>query len=203
MDSRYFLNRECTWLKFNQRVLQESIVPATPLLERLRFIAITSSNLDEFFMVRVAGVKHLIESGVNHHDIANLTPTEQLQAITVLAQKQVEDQYTYLKDLLTDLEKQGIRFLSVASLQGERRSWLEDYFEREIYPVVTPMAVDSSHPFPFLASRSLNLSVLLRKKNGDGSVHSAIMPVPAAVIDRIIRLPDDGDTCDSSFWKIY
>jgi polyphosphate kinase len=199
MDSRYFLNRECTWLKFNQRVLQESIVPATPLLERLRFIAITSSNLDEFFMVRVAGVKHLIESGVNHHDIANLTPTEQLQAITVLAQKQVEDQYTYLKDLLTDLEKQGIRFLSVASLQGERRSWLEDYFEREIYPVVTPMAVDSSHPFPFLASRSLNLSVLLRKKNGDGSVHSAIMPVPAAVIDRIIRLPDDGDTCDFIF----
>lgn len=96
LDSHNYLNRECTWIKFNERVLRESMVPSNPLLEQLNFIAISASNLDEFFMIRVAGVKHLIESGVDHHDIAGMTPEEQFSAIESMVHEQVQQQYTYL-----------------------------------------------------------------------------------------------------------
>ena len=169
-DSSYYLNRELTWLKFNQRVLQEAIDANTPLLEQLNFIAITGSNLDEFFMIRVAGIKHLVESGVKHRDIANMTPAEQLKAITDMAQKQVKLQYAYLRQVLHFLEQEQIFFIKPSDLNEQQISWLDEYFEREIYPVVTPMAVDSSHPFPFLASRSLNLAVSLSKKGESSQV---------------------------------
>lgn len=185
-----FLNRECTWVKFNERVLREAIDPTNPLLEQLNFVAIAASNLDEFFMVRVAGVKHLIESGIKHIDIAGLTPPEQFEAIQQMVHKQVDDQYTYLHAIGSKLRKTGLHFISVHDLGDEQKLWLDSYFQREIYPVVTPMAVDSSHPFPFLASQNLNLCVLLRRHNGDPSVKTAILPVPASVIKRIIHVPD-------------
>ena len=188
-DSKYFLNRECTWVKFNERVLREAIVPSNPLLEQLNFVAICASNLDEFFMIRVAGVKHLVESGVKHIDIAGMTPQEQFDAIQKMVHTLVDSQYSYYRQIQKKLRQYGLQFIGVDDLTDDQHLWLESFFEREIYPVVTPMAVDSSHPFPFLASLNLNLAVLLRRKHGDTSVKTAILPVPSSVIDRIIRVP--------------
>lgn len=191
-DSENYLNRECTWIKFNERVLREALVPSNPLLEQLNFIAIAASNLDEFFMIRVAGVKHLIESGVKHIDIAGMTPQEQFEAIQQMVHAQVAQQYEYYRTIQDKLQGEGLHFIPVSDLDEDQRQWLESYFEREIYPVVTPMAVDSSHPFPFLSSLHLNLAVLLRKKQGDTSVKTAILPVPSPVISRIIEVPNTG-----------
>lgn len=191
-NHEYFLNRECTWIKFNERVLREAMVPSNPLLEQLNFIAIAASNLDEFFMIRVAGVKHLIESGVKHIDIAGMKPREQFEAIQCMVHTQVTEQYKYYQIIKDKLQQEGLQFIHVDELDEEQRLWLDSYFEREIYPVVTPMAVDSSHPFPFLTSLHLHLAVLLRKKHGDSSVKTAILPVPATVIPRIIKVPNTG-----------
>ena len=197
LDPHNFLNRECTWIKINERVLRESAVPSNPLLEQLNFVAISASNLDEFFMIRVAGVKHLIESGVNHHDIAGMTPQEQFSAIEQMVHEQVRQQYAYLNDLRDRLRGEGLYFIKPSELDEKQQLWLENFFEREIYPVVTPMAVDSSHPFPFLSSLSLNLAVLLRRREGDSSVKTAILPVPSSVINRIIKVP--GETGPQQF----
>lgn len=197
LDPHNFLNRECTWIKFNERVLRESVVPSNPLLEQLNFVAISASNLDEFFMIRVAGVKHLIESGVPHHDIAGMTPQEQFSAIEQMVHEQVRQQYAYLNDLRDRLRGEGLYFIKPSELNEKQQLWLENFFEREIYPVVTPMAVDSSHPFPFLSSLSLNLAVLLRRREGDSSVKTAILPVPSSVINRIIKVP--GETGPQQF----
>ena len=179
---------------FNDRVLREAMIPTNPLLEQLNFIAITASNLDEFFMVRVAGVKHLIESGVKHLDIAGMTPQGQFEAIQDMVHKQVDLQYQYFGTIKEKLQQEGLEFVTVDSLNTDQKLWLEGVFERELYPVLTPMAVDSSHPFPFLGSLNLNLAVLLRKKEGDPTVKTAILPVPTSVIDRIIKIPNTGDT---------
>ena len=192
LNPQNYLNRECTWIKFNERVLRESAVPSNPLLEQLNFVAISASNLDEFFMIRVAGVKHLIESGVPHHDIAGMTPQEQFSAIETMVHTQVSQQYAYLNDIRDRLRGEGLHFIKPSELTEEQQIWLEQYFEREIYPVVTPMAVDPSHPFPFLSSLSLNLAVLLRRREGDSSVKTAILPVPSSVLDRIIKVPGAG-----------
>ena len=178
-------------------MLRESAVPSNPLLEQLNFVAISASNLDEFFMIRVAGVKHLIESGVNHHDIAGMTPQEQFSAIEQMVHEQVRQQYAYLNDLRDRLRGEGLYFIKPSDLNEKQQLWLENFFEREIYPVVTPMAVDSSHPFPFLSSLSLNLAVLLRRREGDSSVKTAILPVPSSVINRIIKVP--GETGPQQF----
>lgn len=197
LNPQNYLNRECTWIKFNERVLRESAVPSNPLLEQLNFVAISASNLDEFFMIRVAGVKHLIESGVPHHDIAGMTPQEQFSAIEQMVHEQVRQQYAYLNDLRDRLRGEGLYFIKPSELNEKQQLWLENFFEREIYPVVTPMAVDSSHPFPFLSSLSLNLAVLLRRREGDSSVKTAILPVPSSVINRIIKVP--GETGPQQF----
>ena len=167
MDSNYFsylLNRELSWLQFNKRVLNESTDPNNPLLEKLKFLAITSSNLDEFFMIRVAGLKHQKESNFKKRDIANMTAEEQLCEISKECHKLVEQQYIYLKNIVKSLESEGIIFTEPDKLTNKQKQWLNKYFEREIFPVVTPLAVDSSHPFPFLASKSLNVAMLLEKK---------------------------------------
>jgi polyphosphate kinase len=164
------------------------MVKSNPLLEQLNFIAIFASNLDEFFMIRVAGVKHLIESGVAHHDIANLTPQEQFDAIESMTHELVDKQYEFLEVIKDKLKQEGLEFITVDKLDEEQLKWLYMYFESEIYPVITPLAVDSSHPFPFLTSLSLNLAVLLRKRE-DSSVKTAILPVPSMVLDRIIKVP--------------
>ncbi|RGS73474.1 polyphosphate kinase 1 [Mitsuokella sp. AF21-1AC] len=185
----YYLNRECTWLKFNQRVLRESLSKENPLLERLRFIAITCSNLDEFFMIRVAGLKHLLESGIDHHDISGLTPRGQMEAVSCLAHNQIHDIDRCLRLILAELKGEGIHFISPTDLTRQQELWLTEFFEREIYPIVTPMAVDPSHPFPFLASKSLNLAVHL-KRHEEEDIRLAILPVPSAILGRLIKLPD-------------
>ena len=198
-EQRYYLNRELSWLQFNKRVLQEAVDDPNPLLEKLKFLAITSSNLDEFFMIRVAGLKHQTENNITRRDIANMTPAEQIESISETCQQLVARQYVYLKDILGMLQKEGLSFVKPEEMTGEQMKWLESYFEREIFPVVTPMAVDSSHPFPFLASKSLNIAMLLERNERDSlvdeendiDIKTAIVPVPS-VLPRIIRLPDDG-----------
>lgn len=195
----YYLNRELSWLQFNKRVLQEAVDDSNPLLEKLKFLAITSSNLDEFFMIRVAGLKHQTENNITRRDIANMTSAEQIESISETCQQLVARQYVYLKDILGMLQKEGLSFVKPEEITGEQMKWLESYFEREIFPVVTPMAVDSSHPFPFLASKSLNIAMLLERneidslvdEDNDIDIKTAIVPVPS-VLPRIIRLPDDG-----------
>ena len=198
-ERRYYLNRELSWLQFNKRVLQEAVDDSNPLLEKLKFLAITSSNLDEFFMIRVAGLKHQTENNITRRDIASMTPAEQIESISETCQQLVSRQYVYLKDILSMLQKEGLSFVKPEEMTGEQMKWLESYFEREIFPVVTPMAVDSSHPFPFLASKSLNIAMLLERNERDSlvdeendiDIKTAIVPVPS-VLPRIIRLPDDG-----------
>lgn len=198
-EQRYYLNRELSWLQFNKRVLQEAVDDSNPLLEKLKFLAITSSNLDEFFMIRVAGLKHQTENNITRRDIASMTPAEQIESISETCQQLVARQYAYLKDILGMLQKEGLSFVKPEEMTGEQMKWLESYFEREIFPVVTPMAVDSSHPFPFLASKSLNIAMLLERNERDSlvdeendiDIKTAIVPVPS-VLPRIIRLPDDG-----------
>lgn len=194
-DYRYYLNRELSWLAFNDRVLEEAVDPNNPLLEKLKFLAITSSNLDEFFMIRVAGLKHQVENGIERRDIANMTPGEQIAKISSDAHDLVDKQYQYLNKILEDLEGEGLYFIDPENGTAAQKAWLEDYFQREIFPVVTPMAVDSSHPFPFLAQKSLNLALLLEKNEkadnadeDDVDVKTAIVPVPS-VLPRIIALP--------------
>ena len=114
-----YLNRECTWIKFNERVLREAIVPSNPLLEQLNFVAIAASNLDEFFMIRVAGVKHLIESGVKHIDIAGMTPQEQFEAIQSMVHTLVDQQYEYYSVIQDKLQQEGLHFVSVDELNEE------------------------------------------------------------------------------------
>lgn len=195
----YYLNRELSWLQFNKRVLHEAVDDSNPLLEKLKFLAITSSNLDEFFMIRVSGLKHQTENNITRRDIANMTPAEQIESISETCQQLVARQYVYLKDILGMLQREGLSFVKPEEITGEQMKWLESYFEREIFPVVTPMAVDSSHPFPFLASKSLNIAMLLERNERDSlvdeendiDIKTAIVPVPS-VLPRIIRLPDDG-----------
>ncbi len=198
-EQRYYLNRELSWLQFNKRVLQEAVDDSNPLLEKLKFLAITSSNLDEFFMIRVAGLKHQTENNITRRDIASMTSAEQIESISETCQQLVARQYAYLKDILGMLQKEGLSFVKPEEMTGEQMKWLESYFEREIFPVVTPMAVDSSHPFPFLASKSLNIAMLLERNERDSlvdeendiDIKTAIVPVPS-VLPRIIRLPDNG-----------
>ncbi|HBK27589.1 MAG TPA: polyphosphate kinase 1 [Dialister sp.] len=200
-NHRYYLNRELSWLQFNLRVLQEAVDPNNPLLEKLKFLAITSSNLDEFFMIRVAGLKHQKENGVTRRDIAHMTPAEQLENISDTCQKLVARQYKYLNMILKELRTEGLYFIHPEEASDSQKKWMDDYFERQVFPVVTPMAVDSSHPFPFLASKSLNLALLLERNERDLSVDeendidvkTAIVPVPS-VLPRIIRLPDNPET---------
>lgn len=185
----YFLNRELSWLKFNLRVLKEAQNETNPLLERLRFIAITASNLDEFFMIRVAGLKQQLESGINKRDAAGLTVEEQLKQIAEATQDQMKKLYSYLKVVLRDLDAEGIQFLPVEELPEKGRVWAEKYFHNTIFPVITPLAVDPSHPFPFLANRSLNLAVELRR--GRGEIKTVVIQVPG-VLPRLVEIPASG-----------
>jgi polyphosphate kinase len=189
-NPEYFFNRELSWIKFNRRVLGEADVKHKPLLERLKFIAITSSNLDEFFMIRMAGLKHQFESGINKTDSAGLTVSQQMESIAADTHELVKIKYRYLKNILQELEKADICFSDIVSLDDRVQEWLENFFANTIFPVITPMAVDAGHPFPFLANRSLNLAVLLGRERGE--VHAAVIQVPA-VLPRIVEAPANGN----------
>lgn len=184
-NPEYFYNRELSWLKFNLRVLKESTVEGTPLLERLKFIAIGASNLDEFFMVRVASLWNALDSGVEKRDAAGMTPQQQLTAIAEAAHEQMKTMYKYLNSMREELEKVDLVFRGVEELSDAGRDYVEAVYRERIYPVLTPMAVDVSHPFPMLANKTQNLAVELI--NNEGEKAFAIVQVPS-VLDRIMEI---------------
>ena len=174
-----FLNRELSWLAFNERVLEEAADPSTPLLERARFAAIVASNLDEFFMVRVAYVRHAVIEGETTLDSAGLTPAQQLTAIAERAHAMVEALYRLtFTEIIPPLATAGVRVLGWSDLEPHQRSALEEFFRQEILPVLTPLAIDASRPFPLLSSLSLNLALRLAPATGETAPRLAIVQVP-------------------------
>lgn len=185
----YFYNRELSWLKFNLRVLKEAMVKDTPLLERLKFIAISASNLDEFFMVRVAGLWSNFDSGIEKRDASGMSVHEQLVAISQAAHEQVRTQTKSLIALMAEMDAVKLHFRRVKDLSELGKDWLEEYYREVVFPVLTPMAVDASRPFPFLANKTLNLAVELIKADGEHSM--GLIQVPS-VLDRIVEVEPEG-----------
>ena len=189
-----YLNRELSWLEFNYRVLGEARDKTTPLFDRLKFLSITASNLDEFFMVRVASLKDMVHAGYKKPDIAGMTAMEQLDAIGVKTHELVEQQYkTYNRSLLPLLKQNGLKIITAhENLTKYEASYVDGYFEEMIYPVLTPMAVDSSRPFPLIRNKSLNIAALVRKKKGSGELDFAMVRVPSGLSRVIVIPPEDG-----------
>ena len=176
-DPSLYFNRELSWLEFNQRVLEEAEDPANPLLERVKFLCIVSSNLDEFFEIRVAGLKQQRQSKLTQSGPDGMSPHEQMTAICHRVNKMVNDQYRLWNEtLVPGLEEQHIFFLSYDELSDDEKAYYTDYFERSVYPVLTPLAVDPVHPFPQLLNKSLNVAVEL--EGGELSTHLAVVQVP-------------------------
>ncbi len=191
MEPENYVNRELSWLEFNYRVLGEARDKTTPLFDRLKFLSITASNLDEFFMVRVASLKDMVHAGYNKPDIAGMTAQQQLDAIGVKTHALVEDQYkTYSRALLPLLHDNGLRVVTGhEELNEAEGAYVDRYFEEMVYPVLTPMAVDSSRPFPLIRNKSLNIAALVKKKKGDEELEFAMVQVPS-VLPRVLVLPD-------------
>lgn len=198
-NSKYYFNRELSWLKFNQRVLLESMDCHNPLLERLRFIAITSSNLDEFFMIRVAGLRHKAMTDPIDYDPAHMNASMQLKAIDDSVRRLVHMQYTYVNKVLELCEAEGLCIKKIDELTESQKEWLQSYFEREVYPVVTPLAVDSGHPFPLLANHTINTIVQIKRQGtkDEEDIKIAILPIPS-VLNRLIEVPNK-DTKEHHF----
>ena len=176
-DPALYSNRELSWLEFNQRVLEEAEDSTNPLLERVKFLCIVSSNLDEFFEIRVAGLRQQRESKVSQAGPDGMSPNEQLVAVSQRVRKMVDDQYRLWNEtLLPGLEKQNIFFLPYDDLSDDEKKYYTDYFEKSVYPVLTPLAVDPVHPFPQLLNKSLNVAVEL--EGDELSTHLAVVQVP-------------------------
>ncbi|MCI8453513.1 MAG: RNA degradosome polyphosphate kinase [Lachnospiraceae bacterium] len=188
-DPSYYVNRELSWLEFNRRVLAEARDKVTPLFERLKFLSITSSNLDEFFMVRVASLKDMVHARYTKPDIAGLGPTEQLAKISERTHELVNQQYsTYNRAVLPALRANGLNVVARhEELSKKQEEFVDRYFKEEVYPVLTPMAVDSSRPFPLVRNKSLNIAALVEKKEG-GELEFAMVQVPS-VLPRVVELP--------------
>jgi polyphosphate kinase len=183
-----FINRELSWLEFNRRVLEEAQDPTQPLLERVKFLTIFSSNLDEFFEIRVAGIKQQIESETSDVGPDGLSPTETFNQIQRVVRELVATQYALWKEeIVPQLAKEGIRVREVAELTGKRAAWTQRYFQDEVVPMLTPLAVDASHPFPQLLNKSHNLLVRAKAQRGGEPLH-AIVQVPR-VLPRLIAMP--------------
>ncbi len=188
-NPEYFISRELSWLEFNQRVMEEAKDKKNPLLERFKFLAIVTSNLDEFFMVRVGSLYDQVQAGIEKKDAAGLTPKQQLKRVITRAHQMMDEQYEiYNKNLMPQLNKAGIQLVSVQQLQKDEVLYLEEYFKQEIYPVLTPMAVDASRPFPLILNRSLNIALLIEREEGDTF---ATVQVPA-VLARLVPLNHEG-----------
>ena len=189
-NTSFYVNRELSWIDFNQRVLEEALSPdAHPLLERVKFISIFSSNLDEYFMIRVAGIEDQYEAGIQDRTIDGYTPAEQLEKIrTMVLEQLTERNACFYHDLLPALKKEGIELLKVAELSATRQRALSHFFRKEIYPVLTPLAFDTGHPFPFMSNLSLNLAIELEDEE-NGSLKFARVKVPS-ILPRLLRLND-------------
>ncbi|NTW51016.1 MAG: polyphosphate kinase 1 [Chlorobiaceae bacterium] len=204
-DSSLYINRELSWLHFNQRVLEEARRPGVhPLLERAKFISIFSSNLDEFFMIRVAGIESQVEAGIKKRSIDGYTPGEQLDQIRSVVLTQLKQRHDCLyDDILPALRDNGIEFVRFSTLSDNRRQALKEYFRKEIYPVLTPLAFDMGHPFPFMSNLSLNLAIELEDLD-NGTLKFARIKVPD-ILPRLLKLNDiegfsNNDSATSFLW---
>lgn len=193
LDSKNYVNRELSWLEFDFRILNEARDKTIPLFERLKFLSITASNLDEFFMVRVASLKDMVHAKYKKTDIAGLRPEEQLELIGEKTHELVALQYsTYNRSLLPALKQQGLQIVSEhEELTEKDGNFVDRFFHDNVYPVLTPMAVDSSRPFPLIRNKSLNIAALVQKKNGADGLEFAMVQVPSG-LPRIVELPADG-----------
>lgn len=189
-DPKFYINRELSWLEFNQRVLDQAKDPAVPLLERLKFLCIVSSNLDEFFEVRVAGLKQVQLAGAADHGPDGMTAAQQLAAISTRARRMVDDQYAcWREEIRPGLAEKGLHFHRYPDVDPEARRHFEDYFEREVFPVLTPLAIDPAHPFPQLLNKSLNIIVELEGENLTTDL--AVVQIPR-ILPRVLPFPGNG-----------
>jgi len=188
----YYYNRELSWLKFDERVLMEAWDKNTLLFEKLKFLSITASNLDEFFMIRVASLKDMVNAEYRKTDIAGMTPKEQLEKIDKATHKLVEKQYETYSTLCDELKDNGIEIIGKdRKLTKKQEKYIENYFSINIYPVLTPMAVDSSRPFPLIRNKTLNIGAIVHKKNDPSKeIEFATVQVPS-VLSRIVEIPPD------------
>ena len=189
----YYVNRELSWIKFDERVLSEARDKTLPLFERLKFLSITASNLDEFFMIRVASLKDQVHAKYTKTDIAGLSPKEQLKEISERTHELVQQQYsTYNRSLIPALNKIGVNvIMEHEDLTEEQGAFVDEYFQDNVYPVLTPMAMDSSRPFPLIRNKTLNLGALIRKKDqkkGKEELEFATVQVPS-VLPRLVEIP--------------
>src|SRR6266496_3833941 len=172
-DPQNFINRELSWLEFNRRVLEEAQDPTQPLIERVKFLSIFSSNLDEFFEIRVAGIKQQIESETSDVGPDGLSPTETFNNIQRMVRELVAAQYSlWNEELLPLLAKNGIRIPKMTELSARRAAWAQKYFQQEVFPMLTPLAVDASHPFPQLLNKSHNLLIRAKTQRGGEPLHA-------------------------------
>ncbi|MGN1032292.1 MAG: RNA degradosome polyphosphate kinase [Intestinibacter sp.] len=189
-----FFNRELSWLEFNKRVLDEARNEENPLLERVKFLSIFNSNLDEFFMVRVASLLRKYKNNVNSVDIAGMNPSQQLEKIIQKVRFLIEEQYSCYNELTRLLSLKNIKIHKYKNLCEKSKKYIDDYYEREIYPVLTPMIIDSARPFPLLLNKTLNIAALLKTSNSNAHIFGTIQ-VPS-VINRLIEVPNDENRID-------
>jgi polyphosphate kinase len=195
-----FINRELSWLDFNERVLEEAFNPNHPLLERLRFLSISASNLDEFYMVRVAGLKGQVRAGVTTPSPDGLTPAQQLQAINKRAGDLVRRQQASWNELRRQLRETGVSVLDSDELSPDEAEWVASYFKEQIFPVLTPIAVDPAHPFPFIPNAGFSMVLQLQRKE-DGEHIDALLLMPPQ-LERFVRLPQREGSQEIRFLRI-